>query len=108
MFINTSFSYSLSLPPLHHSLSLHFFSLLPATLLPSLLGASAAAHGPDGGGDAQAGVLQRPHVPHQLHLRQQRLRDLHVHGRPENQSVEPGDHQPELQYPSPNKHSVDG
>ena len=44
----------------------------------SLPGAGVEAHGPDGGGEPTASVCQCPHVPRQLHLRQLRLRDLHV------------------------------
>ena len=62
-------------------------------------GARAEAHGPDGGGEPAQGLRQWPHLPHQLHLRQQRLRDIHVRGRPAHQPLAPGHHRPELQYP---------
>lgn len=75
---------------------------LPCSDRPSSpAGAGAEAHGPDGGGEPAEGLRQRPHLPHQLHLRQQRLRDLHVGGRPAHQPLAPGCHRPELQYPFP-------
>lgn len=40
------------------------------------------AHGADGGGQPQKSVCQRPHLPHQLNIRQQRWRDVHIGRRP--------------------------
>ncbi|XP_061118202.1 serine/threonine-protein phosphatase 2A 55 kDa regulatory subunit B alpha isoform-like isoform X2 [Conger conger] len=64
--------------------------------LPLAAGARVYTHGSDGGGQPTEGFCQRPHLPRQLHLSQQRLRDLPVHRRPAHQPVAPGDHRPQL------------
>ncbi len=69
------------------------------SMWPVCAGASIQAYGSHGGGQSKAGLFQRPHLPHQLHLGQQRQRDLSVCRRPPCQPVELRDHRPQLQYP---------
>lgn len=104
-------SWSHSLPPLdslllpshhsvHTSLAMNALISLPFhSFHPSISGASPEAHRSDGGGPSQTSVLQRPHLPCQLHLGQQWWGDLPVSWRPPHQHVAPGHHRSQLQYP---------
>lgn len=48
--------------------SAHSGWIFPLMVKCAFTGARPEANGPHGGGDAQEGFLQRPHIPHQLHL----------------------------------------
>lgn len=83
------------MPP--DSLNLWFWAWSPLCLC--IKGPGAETHRFDGRGSSQASVLQRAHLPRQLHLSQQRRGDLPVCWRSPHQHVAPGHHRPQLQYP---------
>ena len=57
-------------------------------------GAHPEAHGADGGGVPPPHLRQRPHLPHQQHLHQQRPGDLPQCRRPQDKPLAPRGHRP--------------